>query len=399
VIATDRIEVLDDRAVAAAIAEVIDAMEADLDLVVGSMEDCLVALIQSANGVSPRALREALRRAVSAVVRDTLARLCSQVELPMLPPDMSELARVCASSRCELVERPDPWLVGLEAFWDRFEVVAERTVVDTTLRWEVIKAARARLRNHLARVRALFRSACLYDELARSNEVDGDSRLRAVLGALGGERSEPSELGYDLAWHHVAVVADASPSLDALARCTTRHLLRVQAPDGGMWAWLGGPDKVPEGDLDGLIAALGSSDASVAFGEPAEGIAGFAVSHRQALEAGVIAVASKRAVRFADCRLLIAVLRDGDLAYEFVERELGELNHPIEPMRELRDTLRAYLEHGQRVAPTAAVVRRDRKTVEKHLRRAEQLLHHPVGERTDSVLIALRVGEILRHGH
>jgi GGDEF-like domain len=243
-----------------------------------------------------------------------------------------------------------------------------------------------------------FREAC-EREFARDTGIDEDSRLRAVLRALDCQWVDPGELGYDLASHHVAVVADASSSLDPVVRHTKRQLLRVQAPDGQIWGWLGGPTSLSEGELDALVASLGPSDARAAFGEPAQGIAGFAVSHHQALEARAVAVATnQRAVRFADFRLLITVLRDGDLVKGFIERELGELDRPSERMRELRETLRAYLEHSQSVSAAAALRRRDRKTIERQLRSAEQLIHHRVSDRSEEVLIALRVAEILRHG-
>jgi sugar diacid utilization regulator len=164
--------------------------------------------------------------------------------------------------------------------------------------------------------------------------------------------------------------------------------------------WLGGRTRISEAELDALVASQGSVDASVAFGEPPEGTAGFAVGHHKALEARAVAVATnQRAVRFADFRLRIAVLRDDDLAKEFVDRELGELARPDERMRERRETLRAYLEHGQSISSTAALRRRDRKTIERQLRSAEQLSRHRVSDRSDEVLIALWVTEILRRDH
>jgi hypothetical protein len=81
-----------------------------------------------------------------------------------------------------------------------------------------------------------------------------------------------------------------------------------------------------------------------------------------------------------------------------IERELGELDRSTERMRELRETLRAYLEHSQSVSATAALRRRDRKTIGRQLRFAEQLIHHRVSERSDELLIALRVAEILQNG-
>lgn len=386
------------RNVWALVAEVADAVEADLEPLVSIVEDRVMARMQATNGESSAELHEALRRGVSAATRDALARLRSQGELPQqeLPPDLMELARLCIDSRWELSRLADAALAGQEVFWDHLQVVAERTLGDTALCWDVIKAARARLRGNAAGLTGAFRVAC-QREFARGTGMDEDSRLRAVLRALDGQWVDSRELGYDLASHHIAVIADASPPLDEMARHTKRQLLRVQAPDGAIWGWLGGPTRMSEGDLDVLIGSLGSSDARVAFGEPAEGIAGFAASHHQALEARAVAVATdQRTVRFADFRVLIAVLRDGDLAKEFIERELGQLDEAGERMGELRETLRAYLEHSQSVSATAAVRRRDRKTIERQLRSAEQLIRHRVSDRSEEVLIALRVAEVLR---
>jgi hypothetical protein len=242
----------------------------------------------------------------------------------------------------------------------------------------------------------LFRQACEIEAI-RATGVHEDERLRAVSRALEGEWADPGELGYDLGYHHIAAVADAAPPLVALARSAQRQLLVVEAPDGDTWGWLGGPTRISDSDLDALIASLDPQEGRVAVGEPAAGIAGFAVSHHEALEARTIAAATNQhAVRFADLRLIIALLRDEDLAKGFIERELGELDDPSERMGELRGTLRAYLEHGQSVSATAAVRHRDRKTIERQLRSAETLIHHRVSDRCDDLLIALRIADILR---
>jgi hypothetical protein len=287
--------------------------------------------------------------------------------------------------------------VGQEIFWNRFEVMAEHTLGDTALCWEVIKAARVQLSGHAARLARLFRNAW-EAELARVAGVHEDARLRAVSRALDGHWVDFAELRYDLAYHHIAVVADAPAPLEALARRTERQLLLVGAPGGAAWGWLGGRTRISDGDLDAVVAwQRPRDDGQVAFGEPAAGITGFAASHRQALEAKTIAAAThQRAVRFADLRLLAAVLRDGDLAKGFIERELGELDHPSERMRELRATLRAYLEHSQSISATAALRRRDRKTIVRQLRSAERLIHHRVCDRSDELLMALRIADILR---
>jgi sugar diacid utilization regulator len=194
------------------------------------------------------------------------------------------------------------------------------------------------------------------------------------------------------------VVADATSAVEALARQIKREVLLVAAPGGGVWGWLGDASPMSDDDLDASIDWQRSQkDGVVAFGEPAAGIAGFGASHQQALEARAIAEATgQNVVRFADLRLLAAVLRDGELAKGFVERELGELDRPTERTHELRATLRAYLEHGQSIAATAALRRRDRKTIVRQLRAAEELIDHTVSDRSDELLIALRIAEILR---
>jgi hypothetical protein len=398
VIAGDRDRLSEDRGVAwATVAEVVDEVEAYLDVLVTSIEDRVVARIQASHGALSPPLHAALRRALSAIVRDVLARLRAQSELPReLPPDLLELGRLCAGSRCELTEVADVWLVGQEVFWDGFQMVAERTLQDSALCWDVVKAARVRLRGTAARLSGLFRAACEFED-ARGAAIHEDRLLRAVSQALEGHWVEPGDLGYDLAAHHVAVVADASPPIVALARHTDRPLLLVRAADGVSWGWLGGRTSVSDSDLDALLAWQRSRSGHVAFGEPALGIAGFAVSHHQALEARTIAAATGQgAVRFAELRLLIALLRDADLAQEFIARELGEVDDSSERMHELRETLRAYLEHGQSVSATAAVRRRDRKTIERQLRSAEAMIHHRVSDRCDELLVALRLADILR---
>jgi sugar diacid utilization regulator len=163
-----------------------------------------------------------------------------------------------------------------------------------------------------------------------------------------------------------------------------------------VWGWLGGPSRPSDSDLDELVAWQRRRQGQVAFGEPAGGIAGFSVSHHQALEASDVAIASReRVVRFADLRLSIALLRDRNLAHGFVERELGELAGPIERLCELRATVRAYLENGQCVSTTASLLRRDRKTIQRQLQAAEQILGRCVRDRSGELLIALRTAEIL----
>jgi hypothetical protein len=178
-------------AVWALVAEVVDAVEAELDVLVASIEDRIMARMQASNGGPSAALHEALRRGVSAGVREALARLRSQAEPPReLPPDLMELGRLCAGSRCELAGLPDTWLVGEEVFWDHFQVVTEQTLADTALCWEVIKAARVRLTGNPARLTGLFRRA-FEREFERDTGIDEDSVCGRCCARLTASESTP----------------------------------------------------------------------------------------------------------------------------------------------------------------------------------------------------------------
>jgi hypothetical protein len=381
------------------VAQVVDGVEAELDTLAAGVEERVLARIRATDAEPSFALKEALSRGVRAGVRDALARLRSQTELPHeLPPELLELARLQARARCGPAEFADAWLVGQELFWNRFALVAEHTLADPAQRWEVTKAARLQLSGYTARLNRLFRRAS-QAQLARTAGSHDDARWQAVARALEGHWVDAAELGYDLAYHHIAVVADAPAAVNALARRTERQRLLVPCPEGrGTWGWLGGRAPVAKEELDAAIAWQRShAEGAVAFGEPGEGIAGFAASHQQALEARAIAAATgERVVRFADLRLVAALLRDGELAKEFVKRELDELDDAGERMAELRATLRAYLEHGQSISATAALRGRDRKTIVRQLRAAERLIDHTVSDRSDELLVALRMAEILR---
>jgi hypothetical protein len=132
------VEMLDERGtVWALVAEVVDAVELEIDVVAAGIADRVVARMQATNAELAATLHDALQRGISAGVRDALARLRSQTELPQeLLPDLKELARLYAASGCERSGIADAWLVAQEVFWDRFEVVTERTLADTALCWD-----------------------------------------------------------------------------------------------------------------------------------------------------------------------------------------------------------------------------------------------------------------------
>lgn len=259
----------------------------------------------------------------------------------------------------------DALLVGEEPYWHELDVTTEQVLENAV-------------------------------QLAEAAGVPDPTGWAAAVGALQGRWADPNELGYDLAYDHLAVVADTQSVLEGLAERAERELLQVPLPGGGVWGWLGGHEPISDSELDGLVLWQRGQQGRVAFGEPASGMAGFAESHWQAREAATIAQAlGQPAVRFADVLLPIALRRDPDLARSFVDRELGALGRPGERMGQLRSTVCAYLEHGQSVSAAAAALGCDRKTIQRRLHAAEQLLCRYVDDRSGELLVALRTINLL----
>ena len=203
------------------LAEVAGRLEAEFDLFVNRFERSLLARIQESHSEPSPALQYALRKGVVAGVRDVLARLRSEGKMPdELPAELVQLAGM-HQQRCELPGLADVWLVGQDVFWDCFGMMAERVLDDTTLCWDVIKAARAQLHGHAARMYELFQVAA-EEKLLNGSRLDDSSLAGAVSRALRGVWVDPEELGYDLTNSHVAVIAATPSSLEGLVDQTGR---------------------------------------------------------------------------------------------------------------------------------------------------------------------------------
>jgi DNA-binding PucR family transcriptional regulator len=87
--------------------------------------------------------------------------------------------------------------------------------------------------------------------------------------------------------------------------------------------------------------------------------------------------------------LMIALLRDRDLARVFLDRELGELAAAGQRQDDLRHVTRTYLESGQSTVATASKLGCNRRTVERKLKQAEGLIGHLLWQRSAEVLLAL----------
>ena len=117
----------------------------------------------------------------------------------------------------------------------------------------------------------------------------------------------------------------------------------------------------------------------LAFGEPARGLEGWRVTHRQAQAALLVALRRmiRRRVeltRYGDVALLAAALKDEALARSLLDIYIAPLDDSRDGGPVLRTTLRAYLGAERNVSSTAAALGVVRRTVENRLRTIEARL-------------------------
>jgi hypothetical protein len=239
-----------------------------------------------------------LRAAVAAAVDFVLVDLerGEQPESP-IPPVALEQARRAARGGVSL------------------DTVLRRYVVGHTLLGEYVmeEAEREELPGEGGALRGMLRAqAVVLDRLlagvtaAYEDELDRAGRslerrlLESVRLLLAGElRDGAAQLGgYELDREHVGAIArgaGAGDVLRELARGLDRRLLCVAQGQDTVWAWLGGRRGIEmtalQRTLSGLDPLVG---VSFAVGEPARGLEGWRLTHRQAQAASMVALREER---------------------------------------------------------------------------------------------------------
>ena len=239
-------------------------------------------------------------------------------------------------------------------------------------------------------------------------------RAETVRSLLAGEpvdaHAAAQRLRYELARHHLGFVvwSDDGSAAGADVAELEHVAAELAATLGGgnalvvpvgpqlVAAWVGAAAPVADAvPAPASLEPAAAATALVALGRPATGVAGFAASHRQALEARRVAQLSRRRpgamVRYRDVGLTALASIDPVLARAFVAEELGPLAEPSDEMRRLAATLRVYLE--ERASPRRAARRLGlhENTIKNRMRTVAELLGAPPEERIGELLVALRL--------
>jgi len=183
-----------------------------------------------------------------------------------------------------------------------------------------------------------------------------------------------------------AAVAESLGARSALTVAQGRHLT----------CWAGRHEPQHLGDL--RVPRGAGKGLSVAAGTPAHGVEGFVLSHREALLARRVAqLRGDRASRasFPDLSLEALMVDDIESARRFAERELGPLAAGDDSTTRLAATLTVFLEEGASFVRAARRLGVHTNTVTYRVKRAEELLGHPVTERQLELRVALRLARLM----
>jgi len=226
-------------------------------------------------------------------------------------------------------------------------------------------------------------------------------RVEHVKRLLAGELLDPSGLGYDLEVHHLGLVASGTGAIEVvegLARDLASRPLILELDEHTVWAWLGSLRSSGAEEIARQASENFAGGAALAMGEPAQGLVGWRLTHRQARAALPISLhGSNRLVRYADVALLASSLQDDLLTTSLRELYLVPLLVDRDgPM--LIETLRAYFSASCNVSSAAASLSVSRQTVGSRLRTIEERLGRALDYRSIEMEVALRLHDLAASG-
>jgi len=235
-------------------------------------------------------------------------------------------------------------------------------------------------------------------EHARQRPHFSDSNARqldCVKRMLAGESIGGGELAYETEYWHVGAVAkgrEAARALGGMSRGVDCRLLLVCPEPETVWAWFGAQRCAAVVGLLRKVDLDERQDVLVALGEPARGIEGFRLTHRQAGEAIRMKGHGRDCiVRYSDVGLLASASRDPLLRESLRQLYISPLSDARGGGGDLRNALRAYLEAGHNVTAAASALGVSRQTVRARLRAVEERIGRTLESCAPELEMALRL--------
>jgi sugar diacid utilization regulator len=238
-------------------------------------------------------------------------------------------------------------------------------------------------------------------ELQKHWQAPGNGRAECIERVLAGQGLvDASQLSYDLEIMHIGVSVqgpESAKSIRELAAGLGHQSLMLERENTQTWAWLGSQRRIRLDELEKHIVSRLSPDVTVGLGEPAEGVVGWRLTHRQANAALSIALRRpQRVTRYVDVGPEVAVLQDEALARSWVERYLLPLDGMSSGGLVARKALRALFAAEHNVSSAAHALGVHRSTVHRWRNEIEERLGCRLSAQQVDIEIALRIEELSR---
>lgn len=240
-----------------------------------------------------------------------------------------------------------------------------------------------------------------YNREAEASVAPGSTeqrRAERVRRLLAGEPLETGDLEYDLEGQHLGVIGRGAGVMDGLrelASALDRRLLAIAGEEGTTWAWLGGVRPLDLERLARHTDAARSGQLTLAVGEPAHGVGGWRLTHRQAKAAMPIALRWPGSLtRYADVALLASTFQDELLSTSLDRIFLAPLEEERDGGETLCQTLSAYFVAERNASSAAAAIGVDRSTVTNRLRVVEAKVGRSLSACAPEMELALRRREL-----
>ncbi len=333
---------------------------------------------------------QGLRAAVSAALEyatDALEK--SEERAPSIPMVLLAQARLAARSRVPLETVLRRYFAGYTLLSDFLIEEAEHVGISSGPLLKRLLRVQATLFDQL--------TVAVTEEYGRETalpESSSERRTHLIKRLLDGELADTSELAYGFDGWHLGMVLTGDGVAEFIRRLADLfdcRFLSARPREGATWAWLGRRSRLNPREVIDAAVKLELAGVALAIGEPAEDIAGWRLTHRQADVALPIAQSGATPVRYSEVALLASILQDDLLSASLQRLYLTPLESDRDGGELARETLQAYFESSCNLSSAAAVLGVTRQTVARRLRHLEERFERNLDSSALEIEAALRL--------
>lgn len=258
--------------------------------------------------------------------------------------------------------------------WEFLLEEAHRTIADPGQRSKVLRHASA---SHFAwndEVSASIIQTYQMESSAFSRQSRNRRKLSTLRALLAGLPIDSTVFSHNLSGRHLAAVVsgggieEVTRALGTVARIPP---LLIIGEDDTAYVWVEWSSRLPS-PQEALSAISIPENAQVSFGTLNEGLEGFVISHRRAMDAQAVARELKRRITWYEDVIVEALaMRDLAAVRSFISDELGDLGLHQDPPSALIETLEAYFACGYNAASAASKLGVHSRTIAYRLKLIE----------------------------